>query len=255
MNTNEARAEYRYYSGLMDGRNPNNPTSVDWDQAFRHLRTGLTFAPGGRYAIVPKASPSTGEDLLEVGCGFGECSAYMAKQLGFRVTGADIFLGPHLTQEQYPGMQFLQFNANNRFPLADASFDVAVAMMVMEHVFEPFDFLRELHRVLKPGATLYLNVPLLSAIQHRMTVLFGGLPTTSSAGWFEKRTWDGGHLHFFTVKTLSALMAACGFRMHTMQAVGRLAGLKTLLPNILAKELSVACERVAWPVQAASETP
>ena len=237
-------AEYRYYRSLLGGDTPRESRRIDWEAAFSALGTDRQFADGGRYGIVRRETSGRGKSLLELGCGAGETAAYMALRKGFEITGVDIFLVPHLQDFEYPGMQFLQFNGNNDFPLPDSRFDVVMAMMVMEHVFEPFDFLREIHRVSKPGATLYLNVPLISAIQHRLTFLFGGLPTTSQPGWFERRNWDGGHLHYFTVSTLRALLAACGFRMHTVSGVGRFAKLKSWWPTMLCKELSVACERL-----------
>ncbi len=47
------------------------------------------------------------------------------------------------------------------FPCADAEFDGALANQVLEHVFEPEDFLAEASRILKPGAKLILTVPFL----------------------------------------------------------------------------------------------
>lgn len=45
------------------------------------------------------------------------------------------------------------------FPFPDASFDNAVCNQVVEHVFNPDEFLSETCRVLKPGGNLLLTVP------------------------------------------------------------------------------------------------
>lgn len=47
----------------------------------------------------------------------------------------------------------------NRFPFDDAAFDSVVLNQVLEHVFEPENFLKEIHRVLKPSGLLLLTVP------------------------------------------------------------------------------------------------
>lgn len=241
-------AEYRFYSGALHGELPEGAVqAVDWPAALARLGSEGMFKPEGRYRIVLGAGAGAGRRLLEVGCGAGEYSAHMCLELGFDVTGADIYLAPHLRGPQPDRLRFVQFNANNGFDLPDQAFDIVVAMMVMEHVFEPFDFLAHVHRVLKPGGTLYLNVPLLSALSHRLTVLFGGLPTTSGPGWFERRSWDGSHLHYFTLPTLRALLAACGFQITAVRGVGRHAALKSLWPSLLCREISVACVRVEWP--------
>lgn len=46
-----------------------------------------------------------------------------------------------------------------KFPFGSSSFDSAFSSQVLEHVFEPIDFLTEIHRVLKPGGHLLLTVP------------------------------------------------------------------------------------------------
>jgi SAM-dependent methyltransferase len=45
-------------------------------------------------------------------------------------------------------------------PIADASFDAVVCTQVLEHVCDPRAVVAELHRVLRPGARLWLTVPL-----------------------------------------------------------------------------------------------
>lgn len=46
-----------------------------------------------------------------------------------------------------------------RLPLPDASFDAGLSTQVLEHVTDPLAALRELARVLRPGATLVLTCP------------------------------------------------------------------------------------------------
>lgn len=45
------------------------------------------------------------------------------------------------------------------FPVPDASFDVVICSQVLEHVFSPDEFIREIHRVLRPGGKLLLATP------------------------------------------------------------------------------------------------
>ncbi|MBX2997200.1 MAG: class I SAM-dependent methyltransferase [Caldilineaceae bacterium] len=44
-------------------------------------------------------------------------------------------------------------------PLDDASIDVIVSQETLEHVSDPFTAMREIHRVLRPGGLLYLQLP------------------------------------------------------------------------------------------------
>ncbi len=45
-------------------------------------------------------------------------------------------------------------------PFPSETFDAAVSTQVLEHVPDPGKILREIHRVLKPGAPLYITAPL-----------------------------------------------------------------------------------------------
>ena len=51
------------------------------------------------------------------------------------------------------------FYDGHRFPFDDATFDSAFSSEVLEHIFNPAEVLGELHRVLKPGATVLLTCP------------------------------------------------------------------------------------------------
>lgn len=50
---------------------------------------------------------------------------------------------------------------SERLPLEAADFDCVILSDVLEHIYRPLGLLKEIHRVLKPGGTLLLNVPFL----------------------------------------------------------------------------------------------
>jgi SAM-dependent methyltransferase len=53
------------------------------------------------------------------------------------------------------------FGDAQSLPLADASIDHALLLDVLEHIPDPLCSLRELHRVLRPGGSLTIQVPFL----------------------------------------------------------------------------------------------
>jgi len=74
------------------------------------------------------------------------------------------------TVETYVGLDIDSENSRNRgiadelydgneFPFPDSSFDSVLCNQVLEHVFNPDEFLGEIARVLKPGGKLLLTVP------------------------------------------------------------------------------------------------
>ena len=46
-----------------------------------------------------------------------------------------------------------------RLPIRDAAFDTVVSMETIEHLTEPLDLLREVHRVLRPEGILLISTP------------------------------------------------------------------------------------------------
>lgn len=90
-------------------------------------------------------------DVLDVGCGrmpyrkFTRAKRYVGVDIDSPVTrqlaAADIFYDGHT------------------LPFPAESFDTVLCSQVLEHVFEPENFLREIARVLRPGGKLVLTVP------------------------------------------------------------------------------------------------
>src|SRR5260370_32500224 len=57
---------------------------------------------------------------------------------------------------------------NQTFPFEDATFDVAMAVEILEHLENPRSFLRELARVLKPGGRAIVSTPNLTSLLSRV---------------------------------------------------------------------------------------
>ena len=131
-----------------------------------------------------------------------------------------------------------QSNLDNRFPFADATFDVVVAMMVIEHLYDPFHAFAEVARVVKPGGAAFVNLPNVGSLRCRLQLLGGKLPVTSQPNWFEIREWDGGHLHYFTVAEVKRLAALSGLKVTGVCPVGSLTAVKRLRPSLFCHEIT-----------------
>ena len=125
--------------------------------------------------------------------------------------------------------------------LNSASRDVVIALDILEHVLDVFGFIENCARILKTDGLLFLRVPNIAYIKHRVRLLRGKLPITASwfgppedlHAWKMQHGWDGGHLHFFTLPTLKSLLANYGFRIETCRDPGaRFQGLRNILPNL-----------------------
>jgi SAM-dependent methyltransferase len=142
-----------------------------------------------------------------------------------------------------PNVRMHVCNLDNRFVFADASFDFVVAMMVVEHLYDPFHALSEIARVLKPGGTLAMNLPNIASLRCRLALLVGKMPITSQDSWFEKREWDGNHLHSFTVADTVRLAALYGLRFKRLYPVGNHVALKRVKPSLLCHEITYIFEK------------
>ena len=90
---------------------------------------------------------------------------------------ADIeFVDKPLPQDCY------ETDFNSALPFADASFDGIVSIETIEHLENPWSFVRELARLLRPGGFLVLSTPNVSSIFSRALNL-----ATGRLLWFQER--------------------------------------------------------------------
>lgn len=104
--------------------------------------------------------------IIEVGCGPGTNAAVL-RGGGRRLTGLDLSpLALRLAIDQSPQPAFHAGVCGDvtRLPFADHSFDLAVALDVIEHVDDDAQAVTELVRVLKPGGVAVLFVPALRVL-------------------------------------------------------------------------------------------
>jgi SAM-dependent methyltransferase len=64
-----------------------------------------------------------------------------------------------------------------RFPIADASYDICLSLNTLEHVYDARFLLDEMHRVLAPGGAAYLTVPFIFRIHGHPDDYFRGTPS------------------------------------------------------------------------------
>lgn len=197
---------------------------------------------GTRYNCLANELTDAGS-LRAVELGFGSImrARYFASLFG-EFEAADIS-ATVLLDGQEAGFSYRDVNLDEDWPYDDASVDVVLAMMVFEHLFDPFHSFAELSRILKPSGTAFVNLPNVGSIKCRWDLLLGTMPTTSTAEWFEMRQWDGGHLHYFTIDEVRRLAAHSGLRIKRIYPVGGQLWLKKMRPSLFCHEISFVLEK------------
>jgi SAM-dependent methyltransferase len=138
-----------------------------------------------------------------------------------------------------PGnVRFTRADLNDDYPFSNGEFDCTVAMMVIEHLFDPFHSFAEVARITRPGGKVLVNLPNIASIRCRLELLQGKMPVTSSVNWFETGEWDGNHLHYFTVSDTIRLACKVGLTLDAVYPVGNQLWLKRLNPRLFCHEIS-----------------
>ncbi len=143
-------------------------------------------------------------ELLEIGSSVG----YTLKALEGKVkqvTGIELNRFQARYASEVQGVQTFSV------PLADASFedrsfDHVCMYQVLEHIWDPVRFLKQVYRRLKPGGMLFIEVP---TLQNPLVSLYE-IPEFKDF-WFQQP-----HLYYFTEGTLSKIIHEAKFQIIEM---------------------------------------
>lgn len=192
--------------------------------------------PRDRVQAVIAHAPRGGA-VLDVGCGNG----YLLFQLRERyqtLIGLEYSASRLAEAERNLGglpFQGILGSAEQMDALADASVDCIVSADTIEHIPDVYAAAAELYRVLKPGGRLVINTPNIASLKRRLTLLLGRFPGTSqpNEGLGSDLLFDGGHLHYFTFRSLRLLLERAGFRIEQAVGYGRLGIAHQFYPALL----------------------
>lgn len=111
-------------------------------------------------AVVVRRAPLrlTGRDVLELGCGTGKNTAWLAREAR-HVLALDISPGMlEVARRSVPAptVRFVRHDVSSAWPLAAGTVDVVIGNLVLEHVQDLAPIFGEAARVLRPGGQLLL---------------------------------------------------------------------------------------------------
>jgi len=167
---------------------------------------------------------------IDVGCGNGFVSHFMACG-GFQVVGVDPSdHGIEIARKHFPEVEFYQGTAYEDLQSVVGQFDLTVSLEVVEHLYSPKTFVETIFSLTKPGGVCVVSTPYHGYLKNLVLAL---------AGRFDHHHQplnEGGHIKFFSVPQLTALLEGAGFRVRQICRLGRFPA--------LAKSTVVIAERL-----------
>lgn len=156
--------------------------------------------------------------ILDLGCGNGYLATLLL-QLGYDAYGTDASeKGIAIAKEKNPSRFFLQELSTGRLPaeLQELPFDTIISTEVIEHLYDPDQFIAFCKELLMPkGGTLLLSTPYHGYLKNLSLSLFDKWDAHMPP------TWRGGHIKLWSIKTLSSLLTQHGFKVTAVKGCGR----------------------------------
>lgn len=191
-----------YYASYinLDQRAGNEPDEKHLQKraAFNLIKR---FQQGGRF--------------LAIGCG-GGLELEIAKELGYAVEGFDV--DPEVTSEVSRRIGVPVHSGNFAdLKLPSSSYDCLFLDQVLEHPKDPAEYLRQIHRLLKPEGVVYFGVPNLASLSARLKTTLGrvGLKNRNRGRHYD----TDHHLFYYRPSVLKGLLEK-HFKFQVLAVVG-----------------------------------
>jgi 2-polyprenyl-3-methyl-5-hydroxy-6-metoxy-1,4-benzoquinol methylase len=152
---------------------------------------------------------------FDLGCGSGATCDMLSKQ-GFDITAVDTSLSriKH-AKSFYPHVSFEVAAAYDDLASRFGTFDLVVSLEVIGHCYEPRALAKTFLDLIAPGGIGFLTTQYHGYIKNVALAVSGKMDDHFTA------LWDGGHIKFFSVKTLDALLREAGAQQIRFKRVGR----------------------------------
>jgi SAM-dependent methyltransferase len=130
------------------------------------------FGGGGLYLamqMLRTLRPQPNDIMLDLGCGKGATSIFLAKHYGVRVVALDLWTSAEFLNEKFAAQGYqerisaIQMDATQPLPFPENYFDAIFCMNSFNFYGGSLDFLKHLLRHLKPSGQLCIGSEVLSA--------------------------------------------------------------------------------------------
>ncbi|CAH2406451.1 class I SAM-dependent methyltransferase [Mesorhizobium escarrei] len=165
--------------------------------------------------IVKEFSPAT---IFDLGCGNGSVAKHLSGRC--EVTGIDPSISAvAVANKAYPEIRIESGSAYDDLRARYGTFDMVLSLEVVEHLYDPRAFARNVYELLNPGGTAVISTPYHGYIKNLALAVTGRMDAHFWA------LWDGGHIKFWSIRTLGILLKEVGLKVSRFERVGRIPAL------------------------------
>jgi 2-polyprenyl-3-methyl-5-hydroxy-6-metoxy-1,4-benzoquinol methylase len=182
-------------------------TNSEPSHTFSYLQTAL-------FSLINKNSSQC---ILDLGCGNGHLVSFLIRH-GYNAYGTDASEnGITIAKKEYPDRFFLQDLSTDQLPveLQKLSFDTIISTEVIEHLYNPEGFIDFCKNALQANGELIISTPYHGYLKNLALSIFNKWDAHLSP------EWHGGHIKFWSRKTLSKLLTDKGFTVIAFKGCGR----------------------------------
>jgi ubiquinone/menaquinone biosynthesis C-methylase UbiE len=204
--------------------------------------------PRNRFEAIV-AQGGAAERILDIGCGSGHL-LYQFRERFKSLIGLEY--SPHRLDQARVNLEGWPFtpicgSAEDMSAIDSNSIDQIISADTIEHIPDVYKAAHEMYRVLRPAGRLVMNTPNIAFIKKRFLLLAGRFPSTSqpNEGVSDDILFDGGHLHYFTFRSLRLVLEKVGFTIEKETGYGPLARIHNVWPHLLSGGVQIVARKQA----------
>lgn len=165
-------------------------------------------------AVIELVKSERPQRIFDLGCGNGST----AKALSSLATVVGVDISDSAIAQASAAYPELNLSKRSVYePLASlfGQFPMVLSLEVVEHLYDPRLYAKNLFDLVEPGGVAVLSTPYHGYLKNCALAISGKMDKHFTV------LWDGGHIKFWSIATLSTLLAEAGFTDIRFLLVGR----------------------------------
>ncbi len=166
------------------------------------------ISAGRREGIFELLGDCAGKRILDIGCANGALGKMLKEKYSCTIVGVEVSeSAATIARAALDQVYVFNIEQPDEWPseILEGEFDAVIISEVLEHLFLPEVLMKRVRSLCHSQTRVVLTVPNILFWKNRLKMLFG------SFEYEERGIMDRGHIHFFSWKSLSALIANEGF--------------------------------------------